>query len=98
MAAGHSFTIRNDRLRRYPGPLGPVELVAVSLLKAVLCGVHGQVPLAVLLGRPNGIEGDRHVLLADPKKPANRDDERIDLAILADQTSLISPILASEGS
>jgi hypothetical protein len=45
----------------------------VSLLKAVLCRVHGQVPLAVLRGRPYGIEGDRHVFLADAKKSANRD-------------------------
>jgi hypothetical protein len=82
----------------YAGTQVASALLAESLLKAVLCGVHGQLPLAVLLGRPSGIEGDRHVLLADPKKPANRDDERIDLAILADQTSLISPILASEGS
>ena len=55
----------------YPLGLVPVISVTGRTLQSLLRGIHYQIPLAVLLCEPNGIEGDSYVFFADPEEPAH---------------------------
>jgi hypothetical protein len=73
------------RLRRNPVRLCLIVLVPRRRLQPVLCRIHRQVPRAVLVRRPNGIEWNRHVLRVDSEKATDRNDEGVDLALIANQ-------------
>jgi hypothetical protein len=55
----------------YPLGLVPVVSVTGRTLQSLLRGIHHQIPLAVLLCEPNGIEGDGYVFFAYPEEPAH---------------------------
>jgi hypothetical protein len=82
------FMLRNATsfcLRRYPRGPAAVVLQPGSFVELVLGGIHGEVRAAVLLARRNGIEGHRHVLFGDAEESANRHNEALDFAVLANQ-------------
>lgn len=82
-----------------PGHGAPVIFEAFGMLQRVLRRVHHELPFVVVLRHhADGIEGDRHVLLAGAEEAANADDERGSLPSRLIRTSLTSPILLSLGS
>jgi hypothetical protein len=63
-----------------------VVFVPSRILQRVLRRVHDGIPLVVVFGLElDGIEGNRDVLLAHSKEPADANDQHADLAVTIDE-------------
>src|SRR5262245_26770496 len=86
-------------LFRNPGHRVAIILESLGALERVLRGIHDQIPFVVVLGGgPDRIEGNGDVLLAHAEETSDADDEAVILPSRSTSTSMISPILLSEGS